>query len=264
MPVTTGLLTLRDTNLRIDLYFEKNLVLLDETRNLQLSSYAEAYADTAIDNNLKSNIQHMFGESISNDLFAETSMMELSYDTCEGTIELDCFSLQLSPSVKLYGLPSIEYVLDYCKLSLQEYISKIFLSQSDALLRRLQGSSDETLSKLVNIKTTRSEEQFEIDSIEDRLLYEEAYTLNFYLPMVIFLVMNFIALLAGLGLLVQNTLEERSDDIIKMHRKNQDRLVHNATLATEEETMEEEEVLEMDGFDLTLDATNDGFELTLI
>ncbi len=116
----------------------------------------------------------------------------------------------------------------------------------------------------------------ESESFDNALLYEDSYTLNYYFPMLIFFVLNFIVLLFGCALFGLYLREERRSEILKSHRENQDRLFRETSrLNLEEEdsvpeeilgstqSSKENEILDVNGMILSLDATGEEFEIAL-
>ena len=118
--------------------------------------------------------------------------------------------------------------------------------------------------------------------------YEDAYTLNYYFPMIFFFVVNFIVFLSGCTLFGLYLREERQSEILKGHRENQEKLAREAAMILEEMTIEDasmeentieddiivdgkeeeadnykEERLNLDGMFLALDATGDEVEIAL-
>lgn len=111
--------------------------------------------------------------------------------------------------------------------------------------------------------------------------YEDAYTLNYYFPMILFFVVNFIIFLSGCTLFGLYLREEKRSEILKGHRENQERLAREAAIALEETTIEDvsiedeitvnekedndhtEERLKIDDISLALDATSGEVEIAL-
>ena len=252
----------RIKDLQLHLYFERNLFHIDQLRSLNLASYAQAYANTDIKNELKLHIFNSHEKSVIDDMFIEIEMADSSFNTCKGTIELDCISIRVPSSVKLYGVePTKNDSMENLRFIFQEYFTKAFLSQRD-LLHRLQDNNHEILRNLVKIEARRMRENDDSISIDDSLVYEGPYTSNFYLPMVAFLFINFVASVAGLGLIILNIREERSSDILQLHMQNQNRLAQDATLRTMNDTLHEE-ILDIDGLVINLGANSDQIELAL-
>ncbi len=201
----------------------------------------------------------IYDHNIHNEI-TKTNFDELAISECEGTIDLDCFSIRLSRLIELFGPDSIQYLNDYHSfLSRQDNLQSFF--DSDYFLRSLEGVNDETLSRLVKMEVKEIGDDIEFSSIEH--LYEEAYTLSLYLPMISFLVINVFALLVGFAIVCSNTCEERRDAILQLHKENQNRTIRDASLSTEGDSIEEE-IYEIDGLVLSLDASNDeGIEVKL-
>lgn len=127
----------------------------------------------------------------------------------------------------------------------------------EVYIRKMHQSADGILSKISHLQRRHLNTVFDSSTVDESLLYEDIYQLNYYLPMLMFFMLNFLAFLAGVTLMFQNTCEERNDDILEAHKLNHERVVHNSTLNTAEEETVEEEILEVGDLVLSLDATND-------
>ena len=245
------------------LYFQKDLIDLAQLQHVRFGPFVEDQSGRENEDSLGSEITNLMHESKIRNEIAETHFNKLSISECEMTIELDCFSLQLSPSIDLHQLTSIQNAEDY-HFSIPPNHSQSLLN-SGYFLRRLQGLNDEILSKLVKIEVRQMGDNIEFDFIKHALLYEEAYTLSLYQPMIYFLVVNVFALIVGFAVLCSNSYAERRDKILQRHKENQDRIIRDATLNTMEDDMTiEEEIHKIDGLVLSLDASDDeGIEVRL-
>jgi len=145
-----------------------------------------------------------------------------------------------------------------------------------AILRGIQSSSDEVLSNVDRMNDRRLETVFDPESVNEKLRYEDKYTLTYYFPMLFFLMINLVALVAGLGLLITNLHEQKNNDVLEDHKRKQNEMndaTFNTTFDTTFDTTTngiendkntvEEELLEVGDLTLSVDASCDEIELTL-